>query len=167
MSYTGNADTFADPPSPTVLTVRAADLVAQQDELFRECFGPTVLVASYHTEDELLTVARMIDGQLTATIIGEDVTVGHAAILHAAIIGDRVLVGMGAVSTTTIAGVLAVLLLFVLARVFRVFGRPAQAALLALAVRRRQPVDGRQEVEEGAAQPDLGRLDRWQRTLAA
>jgi carbonic anhydrase/acetyltransferase-like protein (isoleucine patch superfamily) len=31
------------------------------------------------------------------TIIGEDVTVGHSAVLHAAIISDRVLVGMGAV----------------------------------------------------------------------
>lgn len=31
------------------------------------------------------------------TIIGEDVTVGHSAILHAAIVADRVLVGMGAV----------------------------------------------------------------------
>jgi carbonic anhydrase/acetyltransferase-like protein (isoleucine patch superfamily) len=31
------------------------------------------------------------------TIIGEDVTVGHAAIVHAAIVEDRVLVGMGAV----------------------------------------------------------------------
>ncbi|MDQ5825283.1 MAG: gamma carbonic anhydrase family protein [Chloroflexota bacterium] len=31
------------------------------------------------------------------TIIGEDVTVGHAAIIHAATVGDRVLVGMGAV----------------------------------------------------------------------
>ncbi len=31
------------------------------------------------------------------TIIGEDVTVGHSAIIHAATIGDRVLVGMGAV----------------------------------------------------------------------
>ncbi|MDQ3704673.1 MAG: gamma carbonic anhydrase family protein [Chloroflexota bacterium] len=31
------------------------------------------------------------------TVIGEDVTVGHAAIIHAATVGDRVLVGMGAV----------------------------------------------------------------------
>jgi carbonic anhydrase/acetyltransferase-like protein (isoleucine patch superfamily) len=30
------------------------------------------------------------------TIIGEDVTVGHSAIIHAATVGDRVLVGMGA-----------------------------------------------------------------------
>jgi NADP-dependent aldehyde dehydrogenase len=55
-----------------VLTVEAADLVAQQDELFRECFGPTALVASYDSEDELLKVAEAIDGQLTATIVGED-----------------------------------------------------------------------------------------------
>lgn len=32
-----------------------------------------------------------------ATIVGEDVTVGHKAILHACTIGDRVLVGMGAI----------------------------------------------------------------------
>ncbi len=31
------------------------------------------------------------------TMIGEDVTVGHGAIIHAARVGDRVLVGMGAV----------------------------------------------------------------------
>jgi carbonic anhydrase/acetyltransferase-like protein (isoleucine patch superfamily) len=31
------------------------------------------------------------------TLIGEDVTVGHSAIIHAATVGDRVLVGMGAV----------------------------------------------------------------------
>jgi carbonic anhydrase/acetyltransferase-like protein (isoleucine patch superfamily) len=31
------------------------------------------------------------------TIIGEDVTVGHSAIIHAATVADRVLVGMGAV----------------------------------------------------------------------
>lgn len=31
------------------------------------------------------------------TIIGEDVTVGHGAIVHGAVVGDRVLVGMGSV----------------------------------------------------------------------
>jgi len=31
------------------------------------------------------------------TLIGEDVTIGHSAIVHAATVGDRVLVGMGAV----------------------------------------------------------------------
>jgi NADP-dependent aldehyde dehydrogenase len=72
VSYTDNVDNFADPPSPTVLTIQAADLIAQHDELFRECFGPTAIVASYDSEDELLAMAEAIDGQLTATIIGED-----------------------------------------------------------------------------------------------
>src|SRR5436190_6244370 len=31
------------------------------------------------------------------TVIGDDVTVGHSAIIHAATVGNRVLVGMGAV----------------------------------------------------------------------
>jgi gamma-carbonic anhydrase len=35
--------------------------------------------------------------QGSPTIIGDDVTVGHSAIVHAAIVADRVLVGMGAV----------------------------------------------------------------------
>jgi NADP-dependent aldehyde dehydrogenase len=72
VSSTSARDIFADPPSPTVLTIQAADLVAQRDELFRECFGPTAMVGSYETEDELLAVAEAIDGQLTATIIGEE-----------------------------------------------------------------------------------------------
>ena len=35
--------------------------------------------------------------QGSPTVIGDDVTVGHSAIIHAAIVADRVLVGMGAV----------------------------------------------------------------------
>jgi carbonic anhydrase/acetyltransferase-like protein (isoleucine patch superfamily) len=31
------------------------------------------------------------------TIVGDDVTVGHKAILHACTVGNRVLVGMGAI----------------------------------------------------------------------
>ncbi len=38
--------------------------------MFRECFGPTTLVAAYDDEDQLLAVAEAIDGQLTASIIG-------------------------------------------------------------------------------------------------
>lgn len=41
------------------------------------------------------TVIHGHDGM--PTIIGESVTVGHSAIVHAATVGDRVLVGMGAV----------------------------------------------------------------------
>jgi NADP-dependent aldehyde dehydrogenase len=61
----------ADPPAPTILQTSVADLLADVDGLFRECFGPTVLVVSYTDEDQLLDVARIIDGQLTATIVGE------------------------------------------------------------------------------------------------
>jgi carbonic anhydrase/acetyltransferase-like protein (isoleucine patch superfamily) len=41
------------------------------------------------------TVIHADEGQ--PTTVGEDVTVGHGAIVHAATVGDRVLVGMGAV----------------------------------------------------------------------
>lgn len=36
-------------------------------------------------------------GGVSETVLGEDVTVGHGAILHGCQLGDRVLVGMGAV----------------------------------------------------------------------
>jgi NADP-dependent aldehyde dehydrogenase len=66
------ADPLADPPSPTVLHTSVDALLADLDGLFRECFGPTVLVVSYDDEAALLAVARAIDGQLTATIVGEE-----------------------------------------------------------------------------------------------
>jgi NADP-dependent aldehyde dehydrogenase len=72
----GSRDAYADPPSPTLLTVAVADLLAdlrqERDELFRECFGPAALIVSYEDEAELLEVAEAIDGQLTAAIIGTD-----------------------------------------------------------------------------------------------
>ncbi len=34
---------------------------------------------------------------LSNTVVGEDVTIGHGAIIHGGIIGDRALIGMGAV----------------------------------------------------------------------
>ncbi len=42
------------------------------------------------------TVVHVMGGQF-ATEIGDDVTVGHAAILHGCTIHDRVLIGMGAI----------------------------------------------------------------------
>jgi NADP-dependent aldehyde dehydrogenase len=35
-----------------------------------ECFGPTALVVSYGSDDELLAAARVFHGQLTATVHG-------------------------------------------------------------------------------------------------
>ena len=52
------------------------------------------IVVGKRTNIQDNTVIHGEDG--CPTIIGEDVTVGHGAIIHAATIGDRVLVGMGA-----------------------------------------------------------------------
>lgn len=61
----------ADQVSPTILSTTAESFLADLDALSRECFGPTVLVVTYGSEDDLLAVARAIDGQLTASIHGE------------------------------------------------------------------------------------------------
>lgn len=66
------SDPLGEAPSPTVLLTGVDQLLAHRDELFLECFGPTVLVATYTDEAELLEFARAVDGQLTATIVAED-----------------------------------------------------------------------------------------------
>ena len=68
---TGGGDDHEEAPAPTVLRTTAAALLENLDELFQECFGPTVLVVEYDTNDELLAVADAIDGQLTASLIAE------------------------------------------------------------------------------------------------
>lgn len=65
-------DPFGPAPSPTVLLTRTDDLLAHHDDLLRECFGPTFVVATYRDEEVLPHVAASIDGQLTATIFGDD-----------------------------------------------------------------------------------------------
>ncbi len=42
------------------------------------------------------TVVHADPGEAFATVIGEDVTIGHAAIIHACRLADRAFVGMGA-----------------------------------------------------------------------
>lgn len=64
-------DAQADPPAPILLTTPINNLLADPDTLFRECFGPSAMVVTYENERQLLDVAAMIDGQLTATIHGE------------------------------------------------------------------------------------------------
>ena len=66
------SDPFGTAPTPTVLLASVDDVLANQHELFRECFGPTVLVVAYRGEPDLVRFARAIDGQLTATIVGEE-----------------------------------------------------------------------------------------------
>lgn len=55
--------------------------------------SPIVVGARTNIQDG--TIIHGEDG--CPTVIGEDVTVGHSAVIHAASVGDRVLVGMGAV----------------------------------------------------------------------
>ena len=55
--------------------------------------SPIVVGARSNIQDN--TVIHGDDS--SPTIIGEDVTVGHSAIIHAATVADRVLVGMGSV----------------------------------------------------------------------
>ena len=58
-------------PSPTILAATVSDLLADPEGLTQECFGPTAIVVSYGSEEELLAAARVFDGQLTATIHGQ------------------------------------------------------------------------------------------------
>lgn len=67
----GNA-THADPPTPTILITSIEAVLAHREALFRECLGPTVLIVTYIDENTLLDLAQEIDGQLTATVIGDD-----------------------------------------------------------------------------------------------
>jgi NADP-dependent aldehyde dehydrogenase len=57
-------------PAPTVLATTVPELLADAEALTQECFGPAAIVVSYGSEDELLSAARVFDGQLTATIHG-------------------------------------------------------------------------------------------------
>lgn len=57
--------------TPALLLTRAAAFLGDLDRQFVECFGPTALVVAYDDEQELLDVAEAINGQLTATIVGE------------------------------------------------------------------------------------------------
>ena len=63
---------LADPPAPTLLLTTAQEVMEHQDELLAECFGPAALVVTYQSEDQLLTIANDLEGQLTATVQGED-----------------------------------------------------------------------------------------------
>ncbi|MEU6041775.1 aldehyde dehydrogenase (NADP(+)) [Actinomadura sp. NPDC047616] len=67
-----SGDHAAADPSPTVLCTTSAELLGDPEALIREVFGPAALVVEYAEESELLEVAKVIDGQLTASIQGED-----------------------------------------------------------------------------------------------
>lgn len=58
--------------APVLLRTGVEDFLGDLDRIVVECFGPTALVVTYDDEQQLLEVASAIDGQLTATIAGED-----------------------------------------------------------------------------------------------
>ncbi|MBS1691148.1 MAG: aldehyde dehydrogenase (NADP(+)) [Actinobacteria bacterium] len=64
-----------DPPAPTLLRTTIAELLADPEHLVAEVFGPTALVVEYDDERQLLDVADVIGGQLTATVHGNDTDV--------------------------------------------------------------------------------------------
>ncbi|MDR7183501.1 NADP-dependent aldehyde dehydrogenase [Microbacterium trichothecenolyticum] len=67
----GSTDTDGD-PGPVLLMTTAAALRADHESLISEMFGPAALVATYDDESEMVAVASMLEGQLTATVVGSE-----------------------------------------------------------------------------------------------
>ncbi|WP_405374340.1 MULTISPECIES: aldehyde dehydrogenase (NADP(+)) [unclassified Microbacterium] len=61
-----------DAPAPALLRTSAAAILADPDAFVSEMFGPAALIAEYDDESELVAVAAVLEGQLTATIAGSD-----------------------------------------------------------------------------------------------
>jgi len=79
---TGAAGTRPDDAVALVVTTTAAAFLGDA-RLGEEVFGPASLVVSAATRDELLAVARHLDGQLTATVHGTPADLEEAADLLA------------------------------------------------------------------------------------
>jgi NADP-dependent aldehyde dehydrogenase len=56
---------------PVVMQISAGDLL-REPELATEVFGPSTLVIRYDSRDELMALARSLEGQLTATLHGTE-----------------------------------------------------------------------------------------------
>jgi NADP-dependent aldehyde dehydrogenase len=76
----GNVETVAQMASgssnsacaePVVFQISAADLL-RNAELAAEVFGPSTLVIRYQNREELMALARSLEGQLTATLHGSE-----------------------------------------------------------------------------------------------
>ena len=55
---------------PAVLSCCGKDFLAD-DAMMDEVFGPSTLLVSYDSNEELLEVARQLEGQLTVSVFGE------------------------------------------------------------------------------------------------
>lgn len=58
--------------SPTILATTAGQFRDAVAELAEECFGPTALVIEYEDEADLPALAGLLEGQLTATVHGNE-----------------------------------------------------------------------------------------------
>jgi NADP-dependent aldehyde dehydrogenase len=63
---------FSTSPSPILLATKSAHVLESPRELEAECFGPTSLVVEYDDLSQLVPLAETFEGQLTATIHGEN-----------------------------------------------------------------------------------------------
>jgi NADP-dependent aldehyde dehydrogenase len=63
----GEDDTVA----PTLLATDVAGLMADQEAILTECFGPTSILVEYDDLDEAVRAARVMGGSLTATVHAE------------------------------------------------------------------------------------------------
>ncbi|RKE64867.1 aldehyde dehydrogenase (NADP(+)) [Microbacterium sp. AG238] len=59
-------------PAPALLRTTAAAVIADPDALVSEMFGPAALVAEYDDDAQLVAVAKLLEGQLTATVVAEE-----------------------------------------------------------------------------------------------
>src|SRR5690606_462803 len=59
-------------PAPALFTTTVADVRRDPAILREEMFGPASIVVEYDDDAELIAVAELIEGQLTATVQGED-----------------------------------------------------------------------------------------------
>jgi len=67
--------------APVVMQIAAGDLL-KEPELATEVFGPSTLLIRYENREELMALARSLEGQLTATLHGTDADLaGHADLI--------------------------------------------------------------------------------------
>lgn len=64
-------DPYGNLPSPTLSIVSAAEVLANPENLLQETFGPASLVVEYDDEQQLVKLASVFEGQLTASIQAE------------------------------------------------------------------------------------------------
>ncbi|MCM3885591.1 aldehyde dehydrogenase (NADP(+)) [Frankia sp. R82] len=80
---TASAPDAPAPVGPSLVTATVSALVADPDALAAEVFGPASVLVTYTDPAELLDAARVLEGQLTATVHGEADDPQDAALVRA------------------------------------------------------------------------------------